>query len=195
MHRAAVRLDALRSPTDPIRMASRSIVVLWTALLAIAVCAWSQEAPSGVEYSFLRDPDFWLATGTNLVGISLFVSRVRAPDAARWFGYGTQLLGLPALALGLTDIFAGTADLSTWANLGYAAWALGAAVVDHVLDIEYRNPRNPAILIPYVATYYVAIGAQAAVLLDKGVAPWAIAGAVCIANVMASFYARAHGAD
>jgi len=176
-------------------MTKQVAALLLIVLLAFAFLAWSQEGPGEVEYSFLRDPDFWLATGANLMGIGLFVSRVHAPEAARWFGYGTQLLGIPALALGLSDLAVGTADLSTWGNLGYAAWALGAAVVDHVLNIDYRDPVNPAILIPYVATYYLAIGTQATVLLDKGLAPWAIAGTACIANVAASFYARAHEGD
>lgn len=169
----------------------RSFLVL-IPVIALSFHAWGQAAGNGAEYSFLSDPDFWLATGTNLVGIGLFVTRAHAPTAARWFGYGTQLLGIPAIVLGLSDVMTGAADLSTWANFGYAAWALGAAVVDHVLAIEYRHPAKPAILIPYVATYYVAIGAQAAVLLEKDVTAWAIAGTACIANAVASLYARVH---
>ena len=168
-----------------------------SALLVVPILIFSglalgQDATSGVEYSFLGDPDFWLATGVNLAGIGLFASRVHAPEAARWFGYGTQLLGIPSLALGLSDMMAHATDLSTWGNLGYAAWALGVFVVDHVLGVEYRNPANPAILIPYVATYYIAIGFQTAVLLDKDITPWAIAGIACVANVAASIYARLH---
>lgn len=176
-------------------MRKRQAVLLLIFMLAFGFHAWSQEGSNENGYRFLRDPDFWLATSANLMGMGLFLSRVHAPNAAKWFGYGTQLLGLPALALGLTDIIHRLADLSTWANLSYAAWAIGAATVDHVFRVEYRDPVRPEILIPYVASYYLAAGFQAAVLLDKGITPWAIAGATCIANVAASFYARARGAD
>jgi len=69
-----------------------------------------------------------LAAGANLIGIGLFVSRVRAPATTRWFGYGTQRFGLPAL--GLVDRSAGMTDLSTCADLGHAAWAPSAAAID-----------------------------------------------------------------
>jgi len=176
-------------------MTQRRIALFLIIVLGFALSVGAHEASNHPKLSFLRDPDLWLATGVNLMGIGLFTSRVHAPEAARWFGYGTQMLGIPALTLGLLDVMRGSADLSTFANFGYAAWALGAAVVDHVLNIEYRDPVNPAILIPYVATYYLAIGAQAAVLLDEGIGPWAIAGTACLVNVAASFYARAHEAD
>ena len=169
--------------------------VALVGVVALAVSIFGSGETPELAYSFLRDPDFWVATGTNCMGMGLFLTRVHAHRAARWFGYGTQLFGIPALALGLSDVLTGTTDLSTWANLGYAAWAAGAAFIDHVLDIEYRDPVRPAILIPYVVTYYIAVGSQAAVLLDKDVTPWAIAGIACIANAAASIYARAHEAD
>ncbi len=161
-------------------------------VLVLAVTVFGSSELHEAAYSFLRDPDFWLATGVNCMGIGLFMTRVHAPQASRWFGYGTKLLGAPALALALWDMSAGTADLSTWANFGYAAWAIGATFIDHILGVEYRHPVKPAILIPYVAAYYIAIGSQSAFLLDKGLTPWAVAGATCIANVIASIYARVH---
>jgi len=35
---------------------------------------------------FYSDPDFWLATTANLVCTGLFLTRVHAPGAAKWFG-------------------------------------------------------------------------------------------------------------
>jgi len=172
----------------------RSAVSLCVLLVAFSVHTWSNALQPSAGYGLLLDPDFLLSSGVNLMGMGLFLTRVHAPNAAKWFGYGTQLLGLPALVLGVTDIIHGSVDLSTWANLGYAAWAIGAAALDHVFRVEYRDPVRPEILIPYVVSYYAAIGFQAAVLLDKGTLPWAIAGATCIANVVTSLYARAHEA-
>ncbi|MCU0473716.1 MAG: hypothetical protein MUC93_10180 [Bacteroidales bacterium] len=145
--------------------------------------------------SFYRDPDFWLATTVNIVGTGLFLTRVHAPEAAKWFGYGTQLLGIPALALAVVDITNRSTDFATWSNMGYAAWSIFSVTVDYVLKLEYRNPFKPGIIIPYVAVYYGAIGCMSAAQMNNGYAPWIIAGATCIINVGASFYSRSKGAD
>ena len=144
---------------------------------------------------FIHDPDFWLSVSVNLAGTGLFITRVHHPPSAKWFGYSTQLLGIPSLTLGIIDISQGTTDFTTWANMGYAAWALGAAMLDHVFKVEYRDPVKPGILIPYVAGYYITITLQAAAQLQKGVLPWVIAGGICIINVAASFYSHFKGAD
>lgn len=147
------------------------------------------------QSAFTQNPDFWLSTSVNVIGTSLFIARVHHPPSAKWFGYGTQLMGIPALTLSLRDISKGNTDFATWANMGYAAWALGATLVDHVFKVEYRDPVRPEILIPYVTGYYLAIGFQAAAQYKNGLTPWAIAGTACVINVAASFYARAKGAD
>jgi len=67
-------------------MRKRQAVLLLVFMLAFGFHAWSQEGSNEYEYSFLRDPDFWLATSANLMGIGLFLSRVHAPDDAKWFG-------------------------------------------------------------------------------------------------------------
>ena len=145
--------------------------------------------------TFVMDPDFWLSTSINVVGTALFLTRVHWPAASKWFGYGTELLGIPALVFGILDITHGTVDFSTWAKLAYSAWALYAFSVDHIFQIEYRDPRKPGIIVPYVVAYYIGIGTLAAAQFGSGIAPWAVAGVTCIAAVAASFYARAKGAD
>jgi hypothetical protein len=144
---------------------------------------------------FVKDPDFWLSTTVNLMGTGLFISRVHNPEAAEWFGYGTQLMGIPALALGISDLSKGQADFSTYANLGYAAWAIYAVTVDHILDVNYRDPVKPGIIVPYVVTYYLAVGSMSAGQVENGWVPWVISGVACLINVGASFYARSKGAD
>ena len=145
--------------------------------------------------AFVRDPDFWAVTTTNLVGTGYFITRVHAPSAAPCLGCGTELLGIPLLALSIADIVHRKTDFGTWAGIGYATWALGAATVDHVLKLEYRNPVKPAILVPYVVGYYLAIGSLSAAQYRNGYLPWAISGGTCLLTIAASFYARAKGAD
>ncbi len=145
--------------------------------------------------SFYHDPDFWLATAVNIVGTGLFLTRVHEPGAAKWFGYGTLLLGIPALALAVSDITNGSTDFATWSNLGYATWFLFSVTVDYVLKLEYRNPFKLGIIIPYVTAYYASIGCMSAAQYYEGYTPWIVTGVTCIINVGTSFYARSKGAD
>jgi len=149
----------------------------------------------GWSGKFYRDPDFWLATTVNLSGIGLFLTRVHAPGASKWFGYCTQLLSIPALVLAVADITNGSTDFATWSNMGYAAWSLFSVTIDHILKVEYRNPFKPGIIIPYVTAYYASIGCMSAAQYNNGYVPWIVAGFTCVINVGTSFYARLKGAD
>jgi hypothetical protein len=169
------------------------LFILW--IIPHIVSAQGGTGSDPLADPFLQDRDFWLATSANLVGTGLFVTRVHAPSAAKWFGYGTQALGIPALAFAIDDLVGGQPDFSTWANLTYAAWSMFSFTVDHILKLEYRNPFRNAIIIPYVVTYYAGIGSMSAGQYENGYLPWGIAGVTCIINVGASFYARSKGAD
>ena len=168
------------------RMAS---IVLATVLAAVQTEAGTTATKP--TSAFVRDRDFWLTTSTNLVGTGYFITHVHAPSAAPYLGAGTELMGIPILASSIVDLTRKKSDFSTWAGIGYATWALGAATIDHVLKVEYRNPAKPAILIPYVAGYYAAIGCLSAAQYHNGYLPWAIAGGTCLVTLASSFYARA----
>ena len=173
---------------------NRIVLVVWAAVLA-AVRAQAGTAIAQPTSAFVRDRDFWLTTSTNLVGTGYFITRVHAPSAAPYLGAGTELMGIPILASSIVDLTRKKGDFSTWAGIGYATWALGAATIDHVLKVEYRNPAKPAILIPYVAGYYAAIGCLSAAQYRNGYLPWAIAGGTCLVTLASSFYARAKEAE
>jgi hypothetical protein len=171
------------------------VASLVVAAMLAAVQAEAGTTVTKPSSAFARDPDFWLATSTNLVGSAYFITRVHAPSAASFLGAGTELMGIPILASSIVDLSRRKSDFSTWAGFGYATWALGAATIDHVLKVEYRDPVKPAILIPYVAGYYAAIGCLSAAQCRNGYVPWAIAGGTCLVTLASSFYARAKGAD
>ncbi|HTW92175.1 MAG TPA: hypothetical protein VMH22_10755 [bacterium] len=167
------------------------MMLIVVAAVVTAVEAWGSPAAVLPTSTFVSDPDFWLATSTNLVGTGYFITRVHAPAAAPYLGAGTELVGIPILASSIVDLSHKKSDFSTWAGIGYATWALGAATIDHVLKVEYRSPARPAILIPYVAGYYAAIGCLSAAQYHNGYLPWAIAGGTCLLTLASSFYARA----
>ena len=169
-------------------------IFLIATVTAVAVTA-QDKTDIAATSDFVRDPDFYLSCIINVAGIALFVSRVHRPAAEASLGNSTKLFGIPALSLGVLDLARGTADFATIANFAYAAWALGATIVDDIFHVEYRDPRKPAVIIPYVVGYYIAIGVISAAQYENGYLPWAIVGTACVLNVAASFYARAKGAD
>ena len=174
------------------RLPSSLIVTLLVACVSLHA---SSDALQSQERNWYEAPGFWIATATNLAGIGLFITRVHAPAAAPAFGYATQAMGLPAAAFGVLDIVTGRVGASTIGLFAYTGWAFLSAIVDHVLQIEYREPVRPGILIPYVVTYYIGIGVLSATQLEHGTMPWIIAGSSCVLAVVASFYAKAKGAD
>ena len=176
-------------------MKRRAIMVVLVALASTCASAQPASAASAAGTPWLAEPDFWVAAAANLAGIGLFMARVYWPEGVPGLGIGTEALGIPALAVGIVDLATGTADAATVGVLAYAGWALGATLVDHVFRLEYRDPVNPAILVPYVVVYYVGIGLLSATQLTNGTAPWIIAGSTCILAVGASFFARAMGRD
>jgi hypothetical protein len=179
-------------------MKSTTTILLIVSLMASLWCSdvFGQGATNtGALQATIRDPDFWLGTSVNVIGTGLFVTRVHAPKAARWFGHGTKLLGIPALTLSIIDIHQKTTDLATWANLAYATWAMGATAIDNVFKVNYRHPMKPVVMVPYVVLYYSAIGFQGVAQYRNGWLPWSIVGFTCLLNVSSSFYARAKGAD
>ncbi len=174
-------------------------IALFSAMIALAmpnlIIALPNDTPVEITPTWLSEPDFWIAAAANTAGLALFMARVHAPNLAEPFGYLTEAIGAPALGFAIADIAMDRADAATVGLLSYAAWALGAALVDHVFQVEYREPRNQAILIPYVVGYYAGIGLLSATQLRNGKAPWIIAGAGCMLTVAASFYALSQGAD
>jgi len=174
----------------------RSLLILIVIMISIsAMNAQINNNGLSASNSFLRNPDFWMSTSVNLMGTALFISRVHYPNSAKWFGYVTQLLGVPAFALSWSDISKGQTDLATWGNMGYAVWAFGSVLIDYVFKVEYRDPVKLGIIIPYVTGYYIAIGFQSAAQYENGLLPWAIAGTACIVNTAASLYAHKKGTD
>lgn len=170
------------------------LLTVLVAVLAVVDSSGSTDINASPT-AFASDPDFWLSTSINIVGAALFITRVHWPAASKWLGYGSELLGIPALFFTIADFSRGTVDFSTWSKIAYTAWALYAASVDHIFHVEYRDPRKPGIIVPYVVGYYIGIGTLAAAQYSNGILPWAVAGATCVLTVAASFYARAKGAD
>ena len=123
----------------------RVVFIVPALLLAAVVQVGALDGIEGSAQGWLSEADFWIATGANAAGIALFLARVHAPASAPSFGIVTQLIGIPAVVSGIADLAAGQADAATIGMFAYGGWAAAAAIVDHVLSIEYRDPRRPEI--------------------------------------------------
>ena len=190
-----VYVNARRGHDGRMTSIRRLVPIVAGLILVAAADAGASDGPDGSEAGWLGEADFWIATSANVAGIGLFLARVHAPSKAPVLGAMTQLIGVPALVSATVDVSTGQADSASIGMLAYGGWAVFAATIDHILAVDYRSPRRPGILIPYVVLYYTGIGLASATQLRNGTLPWIIAGTTCIATVAASFYARARGAD
>lgn len=117
---------------------------------------------------------FALANAVNLVVAAMFIARLWRPAAADRFGAWSIALGIPAAALSAMGIVNNEPPLAWVVATGWALFALLAWLVDHIVRLEFRQPRRLGILIPFLVLFYVPLLGMAILQLANGVVPWAI---------------------
>lgn len=117
---------------------------------------------------------FGLANAINVVVALMFWARLMRPAAEDRYGMVSIALGVPAAALGTAGILTDQPPLAWLVVVGWAAFALMAWLVDHVVAVEFRSPRRLGILVPFLVLFYVPLLGMAIVQLSNGVVPWAI---------------------
>ena len=143
------------------------------------------------------DTYFWwifiVANAVNLLSAAMFITRVRLPERTGLFGNLALLMGLPAAILAVLGM-ANQVGLMTWLMpLLYAGFSVFGLLVDVILKIEFRQPRRPAILVPFLLLFFISLIGMWGMLWNLGVLPWAITGLTYFAMVGASFYALGKG--
>jgi hypothetical protein len=137
---------------------------------------------------------FALATAVNLVSAAMFWARVHRPGWATPLGVVAILLGLPALALTVAGAM-GDISWTRWLfPLLYAVFAAVTLLLDFILKVEFRSPRRPSILVPYLILYYFPLVAMWGMLWDLGFGYWAANGVSYFAMVATSLHAVRKGA-
>lgn len=136
---------------------------------------------------------FALSVAVNALSALMFFTRVLWPPAAEAAGNTLLLLGLPAAALAVVAIVSGISTLYWVALLVYVAFCAFDLYLDVIRRIEFRNPRRPEILVPFLVLYYVALLGMWASLWSLGFGYWLASGGTFLLTVGGSTYALEKG--
>ncbi len=117
---------------------------------------------------------FALANSVNIVVALMFWARMRRPVAEDRFATASMLLGIPAALLAAAGITSNQPPMAWLVVGGWAVFALMTWIVDHVVEIEFRQPKRLGILVPFLVLFYLPLLGMAIVQLTNGVVPWAI---------------------
>ncbi|NCD19709.1 MAG: hypothetical protein EOL89_06975 [Actinobacteria bacterium] len=100
-----------------------------------------------------------VVNGVNLLQGIGFLSRVRTRDIAanHALGFGILALGLPAL-VALAALLLEGAPVLHWVGAAVLLAFLALMLwVDYLRPVEFRSPRRPGILVPYLLLFFGAI--------------------------------------
>jgi len=136
---------------------------------------------------------FLCVNSVNIMTYLLFVSRVKWPDIESYLGMTTIILAFPIMLAGTFNFFSKKEPLFWLPAFVYVAWAILAFIVDRWLKIEFRNPQNAFILIPFLILFYTSIGGMALSMWKVNFYMWLISGVTSALNVFGSIYASLHG--
>jgi phosphatidylserine synthase len=100
-----------------------------------------------------------VVNAVNLLQAAGFVSRVRTGSMAinHLLGYGIVALAAPAAAALVALLRAGAAWLQWLGSAVFLAFVALLVAVEYVSPVEFRSPRRPEILIPYLLLFFGAI--------------------------------------
>ena len=149
-------------------------------------------ASQGESVSTYLSVVFGLANSANVLSTLMFLARVHRPHLAGLFGRLAIALGLRALIMGIWGL-ASHGIAYSLPPLLYAQFAAFALVVDVIRKIEFRQPRRPGILIPFLSLFYVSLMTLWGMTWSLGVGYWAVTGLTYLATVASSLYAVKRG--
>lgn len=136
---------------------------------------------------------FILSLLANVLSLLMFLARVHWPGVAGLLGNLALAMGVPALVVAIVGALAGLGVMFWLMPLLYAAFCLFGLIVDVILNVEFRQPRRPAILVPFLVLFYVSLIGMWGMLWQLGFVPWALVGVVYFGMLGSSFYALGKG--
>lgn len=121
-----------------------------------------------------------------------FLSRPSGPAVQSAMGVVIMLMAVPAAAALLLD--RSTANVVRYAGIVmFVAFALMELVVDYILDVEFRDPRDAAVLIPYLVLFYGSILLMGLSLFRVSLVLWGVTAVTCAALLAATVWAQVRG--
>jgi hypothetical protein len=134
-----------------------------------------------------------VVNAVNILQAVGFLTRPVAPELNRVLGIVIMALAVPATAA----LVAFSRTRSGWrfvvGPLVFDAFVAFSLVVDYWMAIEFRQPPEPAILVPYLGLFFGAIFLMGAPMLRLDRRLWAVTAATTIALLVAMVWAIGQG--
>jgi hypothetical protein len=122
-----------------------------------------------------------------------FLTRPSAPEVNRVLGVVIVALAIPATVALVGFARSGAGWRLVAGPLAFDAFVVVSLVVDYWLDIEFRDPREPAILVPYLLLFFGSIVLMGAPMLRIDRRRWSVTAVTSLALLGAMFWAIGQG--
>ena len=101
---------------------------------------------------------FAVVNTTNILTFFVFVSRVKWTSAGYKLAIATVVMAIPTIVIVVLNANAGREWLYLVMPLIFIAWAIFTLITDIIRNIEFRQPRKPKILVPFLLLFYIGLG-------------------------------------
>ncbi len=136
---------------------------------------------------------FFVINLANIIISIIFISRVKRPELEYILGIFFISTGIPTLIILIINIFY-QRDWWFWLfPLLYLIFISYEIIVDYIKKVEFRNPINKKILIPYLILYYVSIILMWGLTWTLGTLYGVITGVTYFLELGCAIYAGKHG--
>jgi hypothetical protein len=129
----------------------------------------------------------------NISTFLLFVSRVKWPNVTRKLAIVTVLMGIPAGVIVFLNATAGREWFYQVMPSIFIAWTVFALVTDIILKLEFRQPRNLKILVPFLLLFYIGLGGMGVLTWRIGFTFWVVTAVTFALQFGGMAYAHRHG--
>jgi hypothetical protein len=136
---------------------------------------------------------FFVINLANIIISIIFISRVKRPELEYILGVFFISTGIPTLIILIINIFYQRAWWFWLFPLLYLIFISYEIIVDYIKKVEFRNPINKKILIPYLILYYVSIILMWGLTWTLGTPYGIITGVTYFLELGCAIYAGKHG--
>jgi hypothetical protein len=129
----------------------------------------------------------------NLLQAAGFATRVVDPSINRVLGIGIIALGVPSV-FALVSFVRSRSGWPFYAGpIAFVAFVATLLVVDYLLEVEFRSPRRPEILVPFLVLFFGSIVLMGAPMLRINRRLWAVTATTSLLLLGAMALAMAQG--
>lgn len=136
----------------------------------------------------------WIVVNlVNLLQAAGFATRVVDPDINHILGAAIIALGVPAGMALVSFIRSGSGWLFYAGPICFMVFVAADFAVDYVVQLEFRSPRRPEILIPFLVLFFGSIILMGAPMLRINRRRWAVTATTALLLLGAMGFAMIEG--